>query len=70
MSQTPQNLDELYAKVQKHKGEAGFQALEEFLWAKIDDYRDKLERVEDPIENTKTRGRLKECRETIKLLTE
>ena len=66
MSQTPQNLDELYAKVQKHKGEAGFQALEEFLTAKIERYRDKLEKAEDQ----QVRGRLKECRETIKLLTE
>jgi hypothetical protein len=65
-----QNLDELYEEVQKHQKEPGFKALEAFYALQIEKYRDMLEKGDIGFDIEHTRGRIKECRFLIKLLTE
>jgi hypothetical protein len=64
------NLDELHAEAVAHRNSTAFDRLKEYNLARIEGYRDQLERVEEPNKVWVLKGRIKECREQLKILSE
>jgi hypothetical protein len=64
------NLDELHENAAAHRNSTAFGVLKEYNLARIEQYRDQLEKVQSWEEFLKVQGRLKECREQLKILSE
>jgi len=60
------NLDELHAAAVAHRRSTAFDTLKEYNLVRVEKYRDQLEKQE----SEEIRGRLKECREWLKILGE
>lgn len=64
------NLDELHESAAAHRHTQAFRALRDYNLALIEKYRDRLEAGGTQEEMIKLRGRLKECREQLKIVSE
>ena len=64
------NLDQLHENAMAHRNSTAFDTLKEYNLARIEQYRDQLEKATSWEAFLQIKGRLKECREQLKILGE